>query len=396
MKVVFTHTDFRIYWPARLSALNKYLNDRNINLEIIEIAGGGSNYGFAGSLSEHPPNWHILFPGRKIEDINPVYSSNALKRKLDEIMPDIVFAGAIAFPSGASAVKWASERNRKVVIFDNARLKDVPRPEIVNFIKRKIYSSVDAILCPAPAWNQTFNFFGFSNDQIFYGVNVIDNNFWNENVHDKPDNLPEDYILCVGRQVIKKNALFLLKAYREYAESVPDPKALVLVGEGPRRRILQGFVKEAALRKVYFIPFSSQEQLRKYYQNASFFILPSRYGETWGLSVNEAMASGLPVLVSNETGCASTLLVQGNNGYTFSPEHVEELSGLLTMMHKKSRFELTEMGKASLKIINDWGLERFCNGVYDTIKFVAERKKVDADLLGRIILELWKGRYRPT
>jgi 1,2-diacylglycerol 3-alpha-glucosyltransferase len=396
MKVVFTHTDFRIYWPARLSALNKYLNDRDINLDIIEIAGEGSNYEFAGSLAAHPPNWHLLFPGRKIEDINPLESDNALRRKLDEIMPDIVFAGAIAFPSGASAVKWASRRRRKVVIFDNARLKDVPRPQFVNFIKRKIYSSVDAILCPAPAWNQTFNFFGFRNDQIFYGVNVIDNNFWNENVPCKPYNLPEDYILCVGRQVIKKNGLFLLKAYREYAESNPDPKALVLVGDGPRRPVLKSFVEEAALRKVYFLPFSSQEQLRQYYQNASYFILPSRYGETWGLAVNEAMASGLPVLVSNEAGCASTLLVQGRNGYTFSPERVEELSGLLSLMHKKSRAELAGMGQASVKIIDSWGLERFCNGVYDTIKFVSEREKTGADLIGRIILELWKGRYRPT
>ena len=183
MKVVFAHTDFRIYWPARLRALNDFLNGQGIDFEIIEIAGEGSHYSFAGYTGSHPVNWHILFPDRKIENISPAEANKELRKKLDEIRPDIVFAGAIAFPSGAAAVRWADENRRKVIIFDNARLEDVPRPWSVNFIKKKIYSRVDAVFCPAPAWNSTFNYFGFRNNQIFYGLNVADNNFWQGQVY---------------------------------------------------------------------------------------------------------------------------------------------------------------------------------------------------------------------
>ena len=79
---------------------------------------------------------------------------------------------------------------------------------------------------------------------------------------------------------------------------------------------------------VHFYPFMSQEELKPFYHNASWFILPSRFGETWGLVVNEAMASGLPVLVSEQSGCASTLVKKGINGYTFSPNDENGLSDL--------------------------------------------------------------------
>ena len=48
MKVVFTHTDFRIYWPARLDALNSLLTAKGIEFFVVEISGAGSPYNFAG------------------------------------------------------------------------------------------------------------------------------------------------------------------------------------------------------------------------------------------------------------------------------------------------------------------------------------------------------------
>ena len=59
------------------------------------------------------------------------------------------------------------------------------------------------------------------------------------------DGLPKDYMLSVGRQVQKKNILFLLKAYSEYVKSTPFPKDLILVGDGPKRKILEDFVKDS-------------------------------------------------------------------------------------------------------------------------------------------------------
>ena len=148
-----------------------------------------------------------------------------------------------------------------------------------------------------------------------------------------PD-LPDRYFLSVGRQILKKNFLFLLKSYRDYLRVSKDPADLVLVGDGPRRKVLEKYIKDNDPDKIHLLPFSSQEDLRSIYRRSLCFILPSRHGETWGLVVNEAMASGLPVLVSNQVGCASTLVKDGVNGFTFSPDDTDKLSDLMLRVER--------------------------------------------------------------
>lgn len=92
MLLVFAHTDFRIYWPARLARLSAWCLSRNIELRVVEIAGKGGLYGFAeGSHGAGHPWWHCLFPGRSIEEVSPREASSALYRELEELQPDVVF-----------------------------------------------------------------------------------------------------------------------------------------------------------------------------------------------------------------------------------------------------------------------------------------------------------------
>lgn len=396
MKVIITHTDFRIYWPARLHALHAYLKNRDIELEIIEIAGAGSPYYFSGNSASQPSNWHCLFPDNRMEDISPSEANIALRRKLDELQPDLIIAGAIAFPSGAAAVRYAIEQNKKVIIFDNARLEDVPRSWLVDFIKKRIYSCANALLCPSEAWNPTFTYFGFKQYQIFYGLNVVDNSFWQNQTSTASKSIATGYILAIGRQIPKKNFLFLLNAYQNYTSKSVTPKELILVGNGPEHELLADFVEKNRLNTVTFLPFKSQDELKQIYQRADYFILPSKHGETWGLVVNEAMASGLPVVVSNQVGCASTVVKDGVNGYTFSPDNANELTDLLMKMDKLNAEERREMGVKSKEIITDWGLDRFCQGAYDAIQFVSRSAAKKPGVLTRLILKFWKGRYRPV
>ena len=395
MKIAFTHTDFRIYWPARLNALHTFLQNKGIDLNVIEIAGAGSPYNFAGINNNYPLFWHCLFPDKRMEEIPPGVANKALRVKLDELRPDIIFSGAIAFPSGAASVRWAAENGRRVIVFDNARLQDVPRKWYVNFIKRRIYSSVDGIFCPSPAWNETFRYFGFYDKQIFYGLNAVDNSFWAENLGSRAINLPARYMLTAGRQIPKKNFLFLLKAYKKYCSQVKDPASLVLVGNGPKREILEDYTRKHGISLIKFMPFLSQEELRSVYHRALFFILPSKFGETWGNVVNEAMASGLPVLVSEQVGCSSTLVKPGINGFTFSSHDEEELANLLIKVTSIEEKEREAMGSMSKEIISEWGLGRFCSGVHEAILWVSQQSKRKPNIMAWIILKRWYGRYRP-
>ena len=69
--------------------------------------------------------------------------------------------------------------------------------------------------------------------------------------------------------------------------------------------------------QVVFAGFVNQAEIGAYYAAADCLILPSRFGETWGLVVNEALQFGVPCLVSNKVGCGPDLIQSGRTGYIF-------------------------------------------------------------------------------
>jgi glycosyltransferase involved in cell wall biosynthesis len=397
MKIVITHTDFRLYWPARISALQRALERRGDELHIIEIAGAGSPYAFSQWGGAEAKNWICLFPATRMEDISPARASGELWAKLNELSPDVVMGGGIAYPSGATAVRWAKNNNRPVIIFDDARLLDVPRGSVVNYIKQLIYEQVDAVLCPAPPWTEVFVRWRFRPEQVFFGVDVVDNDFWGGYGGPRLAELPDGYLLAVGRQIPVKNFGFLLRVYETY-RSRAGPEAslpLVLVGEGPERDAMEAALAAGHLEQVCLLPFVDPSALRALYQHAAALVMPS-LAETWGLVVNEAMAAGLPVLVSNACGCAPVLVREAVNGYTFSPDRPDELLDILLAFTARTSEEKAAMGRASRRQIRSWGLDRFVSGSLDAIAYAIANKKTCRSVRARFVLRHWKGRYRPV
>src|ERR1700760_2498607 len=98
MRIVITHTDLRLYWPARIAALQEALARRGGQLFVVEIAGKGNPHFFCGNEpTSSIRNWFRLFPDARMEDVSPVAASQALVGALNEIYPDVVLAGGIAY-----------------------------------------------------------------------------------------------------------------------------------------------------------------------------------------------------------------------------------------------------------------------------------------------------------
>src|SRR5207249_5035240 len=150
-----------------------------------------------------------------------------------------------------------------------------------------------------------------------------------------------NYFLASARFVEKKNLTSLIRAYAEYRDrlkgiGVTDPGYkgapwdLVLLGDGPLRETLNAQLSTLNLHSHVHLPgFKQYDELPVYYALANAFVHASTT-EQWGLVVNEAIASGLPVIVSERCGCVPEL-VQGN-GFTFDPMDEHELASLLFRM----------------------------------------------------------------
>jgi glycosyltransferase involved in cell wall biosynthesis len=216
---------------------------------------------------------------------------------------------------------------------------------------------------------------GLPQDRVFTGYDVVDNEHYAQGADvarametdlRRSLELPRPFFLTVCRFIEKKNLLCLLEAYRLYRQmNAQNRWDLVLCGSGP----LAAKLKETTtdLPGVHFPGFKQVDELPAYFGLSMAFILPSLHFEQWGLVVNEAMAAGLPVLVSRACGCAADLVQDGVNGFTFAPHNMEELAGLMMKM-SSGAVDLKAMGKASRRIISDWTPEVFAQNLFKAVK----------------------------
>jgi glycosyltransferase involved in cell wall biosynthesis len=108
------------------------------------------------------------------------------------------------------------------------------------------------------------------------------------------------------------------------------------------------------------------------------------------------MASALPVIVSEQVGCASTLVIEGFNGFTFSPNDSVQLTEKMKYIASLTEEELLNMGKNSKNIISKWGIDKFCLGINEAINYVIDDFYKESSLISSIIIRLWNGRYNPV
>jgi glycosyltransferase involved in cell wall biosynthesis len=150
-------------------------------------------------------------------------------------------------------------------------------------------------------------------------------------------------LLYAGKFERKKQPLELMRAVR----GLSDPRiVLVMVGGGE----LQGEVRALAgedPQRFRVLPFQNQTRMPLVYRLGDLCVLPSACGETWGLAVNEAMASSRAVLVSDRVGCAQDL-VDTSCGRVFSWADPPSLPRALAEIARNCN-KLAEMGRAAAR-----------------------------------------------
>jgi glycosyltransferase involved in cell wall biosynthesis len=203
--------------------------------------------------------------------------------------------------------------------------------------------------------------------------------------------LPERYFLASSRFIPKKNLPGLFRAFAHYRKTAgPEAWSLVMLGDGHLRPQLEKLRDHLGLRAVIRMPgFKQYDELPAYYGLAGAFVHASTT-EQWGLVVNEAMAASLPVLVSQRCGCASDLVAEGRNGYTFDPGDEMALSAHFLRM-AGSDLDREAMGRASREIIARWSPETFAEGLCQARQAALEAPKPRCGLLEKLILTLNRG-----
>lgn len=174
-------------------------------------------------------------------------------------------------------------------------------------------------------------------------------------------------LIFAGRFIEEKNLPRLIEAMM-LADR--EELSLLLVGDGPLRSEVERAAAEHAPGRVFFAPFRAQADLAKMYAMADGLVLPSVL-DGWGLVVNEAMAAGLPVLVSTACGCAPDIVRPNENGFLFDPHRVDSIAAALMAFADLSGSDLVRFGEKSRELIRDWNYGTAVDGVRKALEAVS-------------------------
>ena len=322
-----------------------------------------------------------------------------LKQVLETFQP-----AAIAVPGWSSglaiaAIRWALGARVPVVLMSASQEVDFERVYWKEAIKKRILSQCSAAIVGGKPHREYLRKLGMPKEKISVGYDVVDNEYFaakSESVKSNPQareqfNLPPQYFLCSARFIVKKNLPRLLHAYRHFLDTAGAQSYahsgwnLVILGDGEQRAEVEALTQELGLaEQVHLVGFRQIDELPAFYALAGAFILPSTT-EQWGLVVNEAMASGLPVLVSDRCGCASDLVEDGRNGFTFDPYDINALADLMGKI-ASDHCDRSAMGRASQEIISQWSPETFATGLQRAVEAALQTPQRGASILDKALL----------
>jgi glycosyltransferase involved in cell wall biosynthesis len=305
-----------------------------------------------------------------------------MAKALDKADPAAAMIPGWGTPASLIALEWCLQNRRPAVVMSESNAFDEKRYVLAESIKRIVVSLFSAGLAGGQPQMEYLIALGLPRDRVFTGYDVVDNEYFRQNADEikshasqvrRKYGLPENYFLASARFVPKKNLPTLIRAYARYRQLASDrgdgqqtkddrPWDLVLLGDGPLRADLGRLISDLKLNGHLHLPgFVQYRELPAYYALADVFV-HSSITEQWGLVVNEAMATGLPVIVSNRCGCAPDLVAEGKNGFTFDPGSVESLGKLMLDMCRLSKRRLEDMGGESRRIIEGFAPSHFATG----------------------------------
>lgn len=372
-RVAVVWIDWYPYHVARFCGLVSAFNGEVAGIELVGGIGVHAGLKFREEVPEGLPVTTLL-PNVSWGEASHLRLAWMVWQELSRLEPEVVLVPGYYTLPGLATALWARVHGAKSVLmtescaFDHARTGW--REKVKSFGLRMLFSWA---VTGGRAHVAYLRQLGFPLDRVTGFYDVVDNTFFGEGsklLRKEPGRARADnglgespYFLYVGRLAEEKNVTTLLTswiAYRNAGGSWP----LVLVGEGPESGALRELAAACKFGKdVVFPGLRSAAELLPFYAFAGCFVLPS-WREPWGLVVNEAMAAGLPVLVSTRCGCAADLLTEGRNGFSFEPLDEARCTTLLLRMESLTAEQRAHMGAASARAIEVFSPQSFGQSIF--------------------------------
>lgn len=313
--------------------------------------------------------------------LNPGIFPELLRHRYDSFL---IHGYALATSLLAYAAAWLSDTP---VIFRAETVLRPNRPWWLRLAKRLLlpvlFGGTRAFLTIGSRSREFYRAYHVSDDQMFFTPYSVDNEFFSreckrwkrEKLRIKQAlGIPDaPVILYAGKLVPRKRPLDLVQAFA----GVEVDCALVLVGDGPSRPLLEQYVETQRLKNVFFLGFQNQTALPKFYAISDLLVLPSSAEEVSPLILNEAMACALPVVVSDAVPSAIDFVREGENGFVYPVSDVGTLARRIHQLVADSDLRQA-MGRRSLELISGWNYDVCVDAIINALRCSPRVKRWDA------------------
>ena len=284
--------------------------------------------------------------------------------------PEVILSGGYSYLAMWQAQRWARQHGVPFLLWSESNATDTRRKFWwVEAAKRKFIGGCQGYVVPGSSAAGYLKSFGIPENRIYVAPNAVDVERFASAAEDArrdPDRraclgLPQRYLLYVGRLVQAKGVFDLLGAYAKLPEGTRREVGLVYAGDGEERTELLRRSCQIDPGQVVFSGFLQRDELAAFYTWAEALVLPT-HSDPWGLVVNEAMACGLPVIVTGVAGCAADMVRDGENGYVVGAKEPEALSQAIQKLLDAPELR-RQMGHLSLARNTLFTPQAWANGV---------------------------------
>ena len=338
--VVFAWSQFGPYHMDRCEALAMALAGQREVIGI-ELVSQAEVYDWAPTGVGQAFRKLTLFPGQRLSQVAIWRQLAVLFRTCRRTRASHIFLCDYYLPQIFITALLLRLLGRRVIIMQDSKFDDRPRSLWRELGKALLYLPYNAAFVGSRRSKSYLEFLGKPAARVVIGYDTVSLRRLQGLAGAAPapegTAYAERHFTVIARFVPQKNLDLALDAYASYRRRCPDhPRELRLCGAGPLEDALKAHVARSGIAGVRFCGWLDEAAVARTLASSLALILPS-IEEPFGLVVNEAIALGVPVLVSENCGARDLLVRSGVNGYMVEPDNADGLAYLMGLFANDER-----------------------------------------------------------